>query len=72
MLAMQPMFAAVLLALFAFSGRRYAEHFVFWLHSHSLWFLALLVATSMNAEGLLLLAVFSHDVVAMRRVYGLS
>ena len=41
MLAMQPMFAAVLLALFAFSGRRYAEHFVFWLHSHSLWFLAM-------------------------------
>lgn len=73
MLTMQPVFAALLLVLFAGRGRRYAEHFVFSLHSHSLWFLALLLA--FVAEGLagwLTLAVFMHGVVALRRVYGLG
>lgn len=71
MLAMQPIFAALLLLTFAGSGRRYAEHFVFSLHSHSLWFLALLFAMATDLEGPLLLAVFVHGLVAMRRVYGL-
>jgi len=72
MLAMQPMFAALLLAMFAGSGRRYAEHFVFSLHSHSLWFLALLLLTVTNMEGTILTAVFVHGLVALRRVYGLG
>ena len=72
MLAMQPIFAALLLAAFAGSGRRYAEHFVFSLHSHSLWFLALLLAMAAGLEGLMMLAVFGHGLVAMRRVYALT
>jgi hypothetical protein len=72
MLAMQPIFAALLLATFAGSGRRYAEHFVFSLHSHSLWFLALLLAMAAGLEGPMMFAVFGHGLVAMRRVYALS
>ena len=72
MLAMQPIFAALLLATFAGSGRRYAEHFVFSLHSHSVWFLALLLAMATGLEGLMTFAVFGHGLAAMRRVYGLS
>jgi hypothetical protein len=72
MLIMQPLFAALLLALFAGSGRRYAEHFVFSLHSHSLWFLALLLAMAAHLEGLMLPVVFGHGVLALRRVYGLG
>lgn len=72
MLAMQPVFAALLLAMFAGSGRRYAEHFVFSLHSHSLWFLSLLLAIATGLEGPVTLAVFVHGLVAMRRVYGLG
>lgn len=72
MLAMQPIFAALLLATFAGSGRRYAEHFVFSLHSHSLWFLALLLALATQAEGPILFAVFGHGLLAMRRVYNLG
>ncbi|MFG6416912.1 DUF3667 domain-containing protein [Roseateles sp. DC23W] len=71
MLAMQPIFAALLLGMFAGSGRRYAEHFVFSLHSHSLWFLALLLAIAIGLEGPVLLAVFIHGLAAMRRVYDL-
>lgn len=71
MLAMQPIFAALLLLTFAGSGRRYAEHFVFSLHSHSLWFLALLLAMATGLEGPMLFAVFGHGLAAMRRVYGL-
>lgn len=72
MLGMQPVFAALLLLSFAGSGRRYAEHFVFSLHSHSLWFLALLVAQAGVPVPLLGTAVFAHGLVAMRRVYGLG
>lgn len=72
MLAMQPIFAALLMVVFMGSGRRYAEHFVFSLHSHSLWFLALLVAMATGLEGWLMLAVFGHGLLAMRRVYGLA
>jgi hypothetical protein len=72
MLAMQPVFAAVLLGMFAGSGRRYAEHFVFSLHSHSLWFLALLIANAFDITGLMVLLVFGHGLLALRRVYGLS
>jgi hypothetical protein len=72
MLAMQPVFAALLLATFAGSGRRYAEHFVFSLHSHSLWFLALLAAAGLGLEGLMIFGVFGHGLVALRRVYGLG
>lgn len=72
MLAMQPVFAALLLAMFAGSGRRYAEHFVFSLHSHSLWFLALLLLAAVDLEGTVLSAVFLHGLVALRRVYRLS
>jgi hypothetical protein len=72
MLAMQPIFAALLLVMFAGSGRRYAEHFVFSLHSHSLWFLALLLAGAAHLEGLMTFAIFGHGLVAMRRVYGLG
>lgn len=72
MLAMQPIFAALLLVMFAGSGRRYAEHFVFSLHSHSLWFLALLLALETNLEGPMMFAVFGHGLMAMRHVYGLG
>ncbi|MBW8844731.1 MAG: DUF3667 domain-containing protein [Burkholderiales bacterium] len=72
MLALQPIFAALLLALFAGSGRRYAEHFVFSLHCHSLWFLALLLAMATGFDALVSLAVFGHGLVALRRVYTLG
>ncbi len=72
LLAMQPVFAALLLLMFLRSGRRYAEHFVFSLHSHSLWFLALLAGFATQSAGLLTLAVFAHGLVAMQQVYGLS
>ncbi len=72
MLAMQPVFAALLLLTFVGSGRRYAEHFVFSLHSHSLWFLSLLFAMVTGLEGPVTLAVFIHGLIAMRRVYGLG
>ncbi len=72
MLAMQPVFAALLLVMFAGSGRRYAEHFVFSLHCHSLWFLALLLALATNTLGVMQLAVFGQGMLAMRRVYGLG
>jgi hypothetical protein len=72
MLGMQPLFAALLLAMFAGSGRKYAEHFVFSLHSHSLWFLALLAANAGVPVPPLVTAVFVHGLVAMRRVYGLG
>jgi hypothetical protein len=72
MLAMQPIFAALLLLMFAGSGRRYAEHFVFSLHSHSVWFLALLLAMAAHLEGPMMFAVFGHGLAAMRRVYGLG
>ncbi|RZJ11054.1 MAG: DUF3667 domain-containing protein [Rubrivivax sp.] len=72
MLAMQPLFAALLLLMFAGRGRRYAEHFVFSLHSHSLWFLALLLVFTADAAGLATFVVFIHGMAALRRVYGLS
>lgn len=72
MLAMQPIFAALLLAVLAGSGRRYAEHFVFSLHTHSLWFLALLAALAAHLEGAMVFAVFAHGLLAMHRVYGLG
>lgn len=72
MLAMQPVFAALLLLTFIGSGRRYAEHFVFSLHTHSLWFLALLLAVATGLEGVMVFAVFGHGLVAMRRVYRLG
>lgn len=72
MLAMQPLFAALLLLVLAGRGRRYAEHFVFSLHAHSLWLLALLMALSTHLEGPILFAVFGHGLVALRRVYGLG
>lgn len=72
MLTMQPIFAALLLLMFAGSGRRYAEHFVFSLHSHSVWFLALLLAMATGMEALMMFAVFGHGLAAMRRVYGLG
>ncbi|PZP36755.1 MAG: hypothetical protein DI603_02005 [Roseateles depolymerans] len=72
MLAMQPFFASLLLLMFAGSGRRYAEHFVFSLHCHSLWFLALLLVNTGVSGGPVMLAVFWHGMLAMRRVYGLS
>jgi len=72
MLAMQPVYAALLLLMFAGSGRRYAEHFVFSLHSHSMWFLAMLFATLTGTEGAMLLAVFWHGLASLRRVYALA
>ena len=71
MLGMQPLFAALLLVMFAGSGRRYAEHFVFSLHTHAFWFLALLLdMVAFESSGLLALAVFAHGLVALRHVYG--
>jgi hypothetical protein len=72
MLVMQPVFAALLLAVFAGTGRRYAEHFVFSLHLHSLWFLALLVSKVIGLEPLIAVLVFAHGLVALRRVYGVG
>ncbi|MGQ3051607.1 MAG: DUF3667 domain-containing protein [Roseateles sp.] len=72
MLAMQPIFAALLLLMFAGSGRRYAEHFVFSLHSHSLWFLTLLLAIASGLEAVLIFATFGHGLLALQRVYGLG
>lgn len=45
---------------------------MFSLHSHSLWFLALLAENLGAPVGLLMLAVFGHGVAAMRRVYRLG
>lgn len=72
MLLMQPVFAALLLLVFAGSGRRYAEHFVFSLHSHSLWLLALLLGAATDAAGAMALLIFGHGLLALRRVYGLG
>ncbi len=72
MLLMQPVFAALLSLVFVGSGRRYAEHFVFSLHSHSLWLPALLLGAATNTPGPMALALFGHGVLALRRVYGLG
>lgn len=72
MLAMQPLFAALLLLVLAGRGRRYAEHFVFSLHAHSLWFLALLLGLATHLQGPVMFAVFAHGLLALRQVYGLG
>lgn len=69
MLAMQPVYALLLWILFLGSGRRYAEHFVFSLHMHALWFLALLIY-HWTETGLAAPLVFVYGLVALRRVYG--
>lgn len=70
MLLMQPAFALILLMMFAGSGRRYAEHFVFSLHMHAFWFLALLLEQTVSITGLLVWAVPLHSLIALRTVYG--
>jgi hypothetical protein len=70
MLVMQPVFALILLPIFAGSGRRYAEHFVFSLHIHAFWFLVLLLEQLVGGGDLLLAAAFIHGLVALRTVYG--
>lgn len=70
MLLMQPAFALILLLMFAGSGRRYAEHFVFSLHMHAFWFLALLLEQVVSAAGLLFWALPLHGLIALRVVYG--
>lgn len=70
MLVMQPVFALILLLMFAGSGRRYAEHFVFSLHMHAFWFLALLLEQAVSASGALFWAVPLHGLIALRTVYG--
>jgi len=71
MLVMQPVFALILLLMFVGSGRRYAEHFVFSLHMHAFWFLALLLhQATPSVSGLLSWAVPLHGLIALRAVYG--
>lgn len=68
MLAMQPIYALLLWLMFAGSGRRYAEHFVFSLHMHAFWFLALLLDHWIDTS-LAVPLVFAHGLIALRRVY---
>ena len=67
-----PAFAAIMLV--AYRGRRmtYGEHFVFSLHLHAFWFLALLVIVILpNALGAVLqLAVPVYGIWAMHEAYG--
>jgi len=68
---MLPLFSAVV--MLAYKGRRlrYGEHFVFALHIHSFWFLALL-ALWLAPEGygvLGLLVLPAYSLLALRRVY---
>ncbi|MDY0745878.1 DUF3667 domain-containing protein [Paucibacter sp. R3-3] len=69
MLLMQPVFAALLLLMFAGSGRPYAEHFVFSLHMHAFWFLALLLANAIGSSDIIQFYAFGHGLAALRTVY---
>jgi hypothetical protein len=72
MFAMQPLFAG--LVMLAWRRRRltYGAHFVFSLHLHAFWFLALLAMAALpaGADGLGLPVIAGYTLWAMRTVYG--
>jgi len=66
-----PVFAAIVMLVYRSRGRTYGEHFVFSLHLHAFWFLALLAIALLpkDPSDLLLLAIPVYGVMAMRTVY---
>ena len=72
MFALQPVFAA--LVMFAWRRRRlaYGVHFVFSLHIHAFWFLALLAMATLpdGPDGLVLPLMLLYTLWALRTVYG--
>lgn len=71
-LAMQPLFAALMQLAYRNRRKPYGEHFLFSLHMHSFWFLALLLISLLPAawEEALALLFIPHGLLAMRRVHG--
>lgn len=69
---LMPVFAGLMTWVYRARRRPYGEHFVFALHVHAFWFLAMLLGHALpDLVGLwLLLPIFVHGVWAMRRVYG--
>jgi len=69
---MLPAFAGIVALVYRRRGRTYGEHFVFSLHLHAFWFLALLAMMLLPVSGsdLVALAVPVHGVLALRTVYG--
>lgn len=68
-----PYFAALLALAYRHRGMTYGEHFVFGLHMHSFWFIALLIgALASGALAQLAVAVLSgfYGLWALRHVYG--
>ena len=67
-----PVFAAIVMLAYRGRRRTYGEHFVFSLHLHAFWFLALLAVALLPRDGsdLVLLAIPVYGVMAMRCVYG--
>lgn len=73
LLLMQPAFAGLLALVFWRRHMKYAEHFVFALHVHAFWFLAVMlgIATAW-APGLMPALMTLYAVMALRRVYHVS
>jgi hypothetical protein len=67
-----PFFAALMAAVYRARGMTYGEHFVFGLHMHSFWFLALLAESLLSDlfQLPLLAAVLAYGVWALHHVYG--
>jgi Protein of unknown function (DUF3667) len=71
-LAMQPLFAGLMQWVYRNRRKPYGEHFLFSLHMHAFWFLALLVLNWVPSgwDDALLLLLVPHGLLAMRQVYG--
>lgn len=69
---MLPAFAGIVMLAYRGRRRTYGEHFVFSLHLHAFWFLALLAVALLpkDPSDLVLLAIPVYGVLALRRVYG--
>lgn len=67
-----PLFAAIVMLVWRSSRMNYGGHFVFSLHTHALWFIALTVLAFLpglvSAVGLLVLPI--HTVLSLHRVHG--
>ena len=66
-----PVFAAIVMLAYRGRRRTYGEHFVFSLHLHAFWFLALLPIALLprTASNVLLVVVLAYGVFALREVY---
>ena len=71
MFMMLPIFAALMQLAYRRRRQSYGVHFVFGLHMHAFWFLALLAQTPLPEPlgAMMVLAVIFHGVLAMRRVH---